>query len=528
MLAERSLMDKLCPCGSGRQAQDCCLLPNGMWYKAPSKILPPPPITGISNSKCYMSLLCNCSKERSGEHYVSQSVLYEIGSPLKVSGLSWQQEKVQEFSVKSLKSRVLCKRHNNALSHLDTEAGRFFKTIREIASFSTPESFFLFNGKDIERWMLKTLYGLLASKSLQARIGQRIIAPIDTKCLDLLFDKRPWNNQRGISIRTERDYTVVPSNSLYVSPVLDNRTSKVYGMRFTLRGFDFLLATTDFSIEAGTSLYRPKQIILEKNGKQKIIEFTWETPSHNQIAIFQWTGKLDSYEAWYNHGNVCNKEGHYKEAITAYKKAIEMKPDCYEAWNNLGFVYENQDQHKEAIAAYQKAIAIRPDSHEALCNLGNAYNNQGEYKQAITTYGKALDIKSDFHRAWYNQGNIFVKQQAYKKAITAYLKAIEIHSEFHEAWHNLGEVYETIGEYDEAITAYLKALKLFPDSHETLCKLGNLCRTLGRLEEAKQYLQRALTIFNKINSPSVHMVGEWLNELESSGQDAETSNRENI
>ncbi len=290
------LKNKPCPCGSGKLSQNCCLMDDLLWYKHPCHIIPKKPSTGVANDKCYAALYQDCSREITHEHYVSQSVLQQIDSTVEIHGLSWQKGKKQRVPVSKLVSKVLCKRHNETFSCLDSQAARFFQTIRAIASFTTPDRFFLFNGKDIERWMLKTLYGLLASKSLQVNTGQRIITPIDMKCLDLLFDERPWDNHRGLFIRTERDHTIVHSNSLHVFPVLNTHSSKVYGMQFTLRGFDFLLATTNIPIDEGTSLYRPKQIILDKNGEQKIIEFTWDDPSHNQIVIFKWTGKAKRHK----------------------------------------------------------------------------------------------------------------------------------------------------------------------------------------------------------------------------------------
>jgi hypothetical protein len=69
----------------------------------------------------------DCSADLSAEHYISKSVLQAIGDTVAVSGvplLSDGQEK--EVGINSLTAKILCSRHNSALSLLDSAVGTFF------------------------------------------------------------------------------------------------------------------------------------------------------------------------------------------------------------------------------------------------------------------------------------------------------------------------------------------------------------------------------------------------------------------
>lgn len=68
-----------------------------------------------------------------------------------------------------LGGKVLCSSHNGALSPLDRVGGKFFRSVgyahKHLAEGEgvRPRLLTLFNGHDLERWMLKTLVGLIAS-----------------------------------------------------------------------------------------------------------------------------------------------------------------------------------------------------------------------------------------------------------------------------------------------------------------------------------------------------------------------------
>lgn len=156
-----------CPCESGKKAKFCCLRSARTWAKHPAPIKTKGPKTDLSNNKCYLNSLHDCSADLNKEHYISRSLLAELehNNTIKVAGFSWQEP--QTFSlvgINSMVSKILCSRHNTALSPLDEEMGRFYRTVKDFKNISNfhekGEQFSVFNGFDLEKWILKTRFGV--------------------------------------------------------------------------------------------------------------------------------------------------------------------------------------------------------------------------------------------------------------------------------------------------------------------------------------------------------------------------------
>ena len=83
------------------------------------------------------------------------------------------------------------------------------------------------------------------------------------------------------------------------------------------------------------------------------------------------------------------------EAITAFRKAIEVKPDYADALNNLGAVLFRQGKLVEAEAAFRRAIELKPGLADAHSNLGAALFAHGKLSEAVTALQKAIELKPE-------------------------------------------------------------------------------------------------------------------------------------
>ncbi len=124
--------DAPCPCGSSTAASKCCLTEHG-FRKTPAATAPAPPTTGYSHAACYAGPLADCSARRSREHYVSESLLTHLHShnELTVTGFPWVPHGEKVVSPSALASKILCQRHNSALSPLDAIAVHLFQAFDE-------------------------------------------------------------------------------------------------------------------------------------------------------------------------------------------------------------------------------------------------------------------------------------------------------------------------------------------------------------------------------------------------------------
>ena len=69
-------------------------------------------------------------------------------------------------------------------------------------------------------------------------------------------------------------------------------------------------------------------------------------------------------------------QGRTNEAISYFKKAIEIRPDYARAHYNLGNAMMQKQKYDKAISSYQMAIALKPNYAQAHDNLKIALSKQ--------------------------------------------------------------------------------------------------------------------------------------------------------
>lgn len=286
---ELKLYEDKCLCGSGQLLLDCCL-----------KDSRPPRITartGRRNRKCYAAAFSDCSNSISREHYITEGVLKLIGDPITVGGFPWQGGKERTVGTKALTSKILCERHNSALSSLDQVGIRFFDELR-VTRFERPssevivcEQTSLFRGEMIELWMLKVLCGLLVSGNAPDRSGSSIKVALPPVWLAILFGYQPMPPGWGLWMRAGIGLVSSGARPESISVIYENGV---------LNGFIIILGHLGFvlvmnqppDVKAGTLLedctYRPAQIEIEGALRKDNLRIFWErTGDERRIVIAQ-------------------------------------------------------------------------------------------------------------------------------------------------------------------------------------------------------------------------------------------------
>ncbi len=151
-----------CPCGRATAYRDCCRR-----KVTAVRRRPPGAPTGFGHPRCYARVLCDCSAELSREHVVPAAILRRLTTEGTVNVTREVDPHLRKLTPTALAARVLCTRHNNALSDLDQVGTRFFLRIEELVRRTlghpvepAPK---LFNGSDLERFFLKVASALVVS-----------------------------------------------------------------------------------------------------------------------------------------------------------------------------------------------------------------------------------------------------------------------------------------------------------------------------------------------------------------------------
>jgi tetratricopeptide (TPR) repeat protein len=189
---------------------------------------------------------------------------------------------------------------------------------------------------------------------------------------------------------------------------------------------------------------------------------------------------------------VKDNQGKYAEAITFYKKSIEIKQiilsptdlSLASSYNNIGLVYEKMKKYSKALSSHTKALCIRekflPPIHLDLAQSyachGSVYDSMGEYSIALSYYDKAHEIyqkvllenHSDLATSYDNIGKVFSKISEYSKALSCQQTALDIrqkvlpiyHPILATSYYNIGSVFSRMGDDEKALPFYERALDI--------------------------------------------------------------------
>ncbi|HEY3380395.1 MAG TPA: sulfatase-like hydrolase/transferase [Vicinamibacterales bacterium] len=201
-------------------------------------------------------------------------------------------------------------------------------------------------------------------------------------------------------------------------------------------------------------------------------------------------------DAWFNLGNVYYRNGKHEEAISYFKRALELKPDYDLPVINMANAYRRMGKDDAALAGYEHYLTIDPKNAHVRYQVGEIYLDKGDetraeqnFKQALEidpkeasalnalgviafTHGDlataerearaALDIKKDVRLAHYNLALIAEERHDLAAAETEYRKELELHPNAYKAAFNLGRLYERVGKPVEQIASLKQAVDQNP------------------------------------------------------------------
>lgn len=269
-----------CPCGSGKLIKMCCLVDGRLVPRSIQLIRPNGP---AMLAKCYASELAGCSDNISLEHYMSRAVLERlqvVGGVLRVDGLRGRvAQRDSSIPIGRIGAKILCSKHNSALSPLDLVGARFFESLSRAVEHagqtgaSGPDRVTLLSGFDFERWLLKVLIGATASVLPE---GARDWRP-PSRWLAILFDGTPFMEDEGLWFVGEVGDAFPVADSVSFGAISKEATGEVVGLTIHLRGFAFALSLRPGLIRRG--LHRPGEICFGPSGGiERLIKLGWTIP----------------------------------------------------------------------------------------------------------------------------------------------------------------------------------------------------------------------------------------------------------
>jgi hypothetical protein len=188
----------------------------------------------------------------------------------------------------SLTSNCLCAVHNSRLSSLDAAAGQFFAAIKDVDLHrGGPGKDFLFSGHDVERWMLKTLANIIASKTA-SRGGERLLGALHPRVsvAEMLEHPKNWASGTGLYFAQRLGEQLFRDDHFWLEPISIREPAEFCGMKVSVQGLEFLfLAVSPDTVDA-RDLYRPGRMAFIHQQTRNIIELSWvDMLAHGPIEL---------------------------------------------------------------------------------------------------------------------------------------------------------------------------------------------------------------------------------------------------
>lgn len=260
-----------------------------------------------------------------------------------------------------------------------------------------------------------------------------------------------------------------------------------------------------------------------------------------------------SSSLYFNQGNICFKKGMLSEALSHYRKVLELNEQFIEklqksanasnmvkdtvssikfkeylVYYNIGVTYLNMGKVDFALENFEKSLAINPSFDNAKEGVGRVLVRNGRKIEAVKYYEEILEkdcnnyiiglllgklfvelndadkaqecfencIKneSDMPDAYIELGKLLMSQKKYADAIKLYKKYISIREDDFNGHYNLAGCYYQTKEFKKAISEYHKAILLNPDNHNCLFNIALIYEEINEIDKAIEFYENAIAI----------------------------------
>ncbi|MXV73626.1 tetratricopeptide repeat protein [Candidatus Poribacteria bacterium] len=163
--------------------------------------------------------------------------------------------------------------------------------------------------------------------------------------------------------------------------------------------------------------------------------------------------------------SVALEQGHPKQAVTHYERAIVLGLETAEIYHNLGIAYMQNRDGENALKQLHRALEINPNLPETLTMLGTLYAAKNKFDEAETHYERAIVLAPEAAMAYHGLAYLYGRHnQKLEKAVELARHATKLSPDSAPYYNTLSWLCYKIRKYDAAETAILKAIELAPDN----------------------------------------------------------------
>jgi len=184
------------------------------------------------------------------------------------------------------------------------------------------------------------------------------------------------------------------------------------------------------------------------------------------------------------------ENGHHREAILLYERALTHRPNLPGVAHHLAVLYDLQGQPDRAAVEYRKALAQSPEDADLLNDAGYFHLRRNELGEAETHLRRAVEADPQHEQAWTNLGMVLGRQGRHTESVAAFAHATTEAA----ANSNVGVILAQQGDYDEARSFLHKSLALDPNLKQPKACLAVLDKLTARPEDTTKPMSKVTAL----------------------------------
>jgi Flp pilus assembly protein TadD len=180
------------------------------------------------------------------------------------------------------------------------------------------------------------------------------------------------------------------------------------------------------------------------------------------------------------------------QAVSNFRKAVELNPQLGAAWRGLGVALGKQNQWSEAAKAQEKATALQKEYAPGWVLRGWAEHRSGNHRAGAASLEKAVSLDKNNLEAHNALGVVYLFLEDPKRAEVSTRKVLDLDPKNGTAYFNLGLSLDRQGRYPEAVASQQQAHRFEPRNPHPLIAQAIGYDALEQKKEARKAYFKAL------------------------------------
>lgn len=203
-----------------------------------------------------------------------------------------------------------------------------------------------------------------------------------------------------------------------------------------------------------------------------------------------------SPEAWIAVGNCFSLQKEKSQALTCFRRAVQLDPSCAYAFILSGHELLDDDLDK-SVNFFQSALRVDPRNYNAWYGLGVCYQKKSKLRIAEYHYRKALEIHPNNAVLMGCVAMVLERRGDREEALAMYEQAVRTSPENALARYRRAKIYIAKKRYKLAVEDLEHLRDATPDESNVIFQLAKVYRLMGNERKSAQLLAAARDVSPK-------------------------------